>query len=378
MVTYNIACIPGDGIGPEVIAEGRKVLDAVSEAEGFEVNWVDYNFGAERYLREGTLVSEEELKELSNFKAIYFGAVGDPRVRPGILERGIILKLRWYFDQYVNLRPVRLLNGVSSALGSKTPAHINFVCVKENAEDMYSGLGSSVVRSAKASMVMSRSKYQVKFDVDASMIGGDESFAYELGVITRLGAERVIKYAFNYAQNNGLRRVASVDKANVMTNIYSIWRDAFESTAKMYPQIQTEELYVDAAAMLFVREPERFQVVVLPNLFGDILTDLGAAIQGGMGLAPSANINPEGTSMFEPIHGSAPPLAGKKVANPIAAILAGGMMLDHLGRREAYNSVARAVERVLVDGRVRTPDLGGSSTTSEVGDAVVKELLSRV
>ncbi|MEM0120991.1 MAG: isocitrate/isopropylmalate dehydrogenase family protein [Thermoprotei archaeon] len=375
MVTYNVACIPGDGIGPEVIAEGVKVLDAVSEVEGFELNWVYYDFGAERYLRKGTLISDEELKELSGFKAIYFGAVGDPRVKPGVLERGIVLKLRWYFDQYVNLRPVRLLKGVNSPLTSKTQAHINFVCIRENTEDMYSGLGSSVTRTAKTSMVMSRPKYQAVFNIEASISGQEERFAYELGVITRLGAERVMRYAFDYAEKNHQRRVTSVDKANVMTNIYSLWREVFESAARVHPNIETEELYVDAAAMLFVREPERFQVVVLPNLFGDILTDLGAAIQGGMGLAPSGNINPEGTSMFEPIHGSAPPLAGKRVANPVAAILAGGMMLDHLGRKEAHNRVVMAVERVLAQGRVRTPDLGGSSTTSEVGDAVAEEIL---
>jgi len=333
--TYSVACIPGDGIGPEVIAEGKKVLDAVSELCSFEINWVDYDFGANRYLREGELITEDELKELGRFKAIYFGAVGDPRVKPGILERGIVLRLRWFFDQYVNLRPVRLMEGVESPLASKSPKHVNFVCVRENTEDMYSGLGARAVHTSKTQTKMVRSKYTLKFNIEATIEGDTEEFAYELGVITRMGAEGVIKYAFEYAEKNGMRKVSSVDKANVMSNIYSIWREVFDSVAKSHPTIETEELFVDAAAMWFVREPERFQVVVLPNLFGDILTDLGAALQGGLGLAPSANINPNGTSMFEPIHGSAPPLAGKKVANPMAAILAGGMLLEHLGLKEA-------------------------------------------
>ncbi len=374
MVTLRVACIPGDGIGPEVVSEGKRVLDAVSEAESFEIQWVDYDFGANRYLREGKLITDDELRDLGSFKAIYFGAVGDPRVKPGILERGIILRLRWFFDEYVNLRPVRLLEGVPSILASKGPSHINFVCIRENTEDMYSGLGSTVTGSAKNRHVMARQKYTVDFEVNASISKPDESFAYEVGVITRLGATRIIRYAFDYAAAKGLRRVTLVDKANVMTNVYSLWREVFESQAKNYSGIDVEELYVDAAAMWFVREPERFQVVVLPNLFGDILTDLGAAIQGGLGLAPSANINPEGTSMFEPIHGSAPPLAGKRVANPVAAILAGAMMLEHLGLTRAANRVVMAVERVLGAGKVRTPDLGGSSKTTDVGDAVIAEV----
>lgn len=371
MATYSVACIPGDGIGPEVIAEGRKVLDAVSELYSFEINWVDYDFGANRYLREGKLITEDELKELGKFKAIYFGAVGDPRVKPGILERGIVLRLRWFFDQYVNLRPVRLMKGVPSPLASVR--NVNFVCIRENTEDMYSGIGARAKGSSNMEHSVVRAKYAVKADVAASISTGDE-FAYELGLITRFGAERVIRYAFEYASKNGLKKVTSVDKANVMTNIYSLWREVFESVAGGYPSIQTEELYVDAAAMWFVMDPERFQVVVLPNLFGDILTDLGAAIQGGLGLAPSANINPEGTSMFEPVHGSAPQLAGKRVANPIAAILSGGMLLQHLGLKEAGEMVFRAVEEVLAKGKTRTPDLGGSSSTQEMGDAVVREI----
>lgn len=373
MVTHRLACIPGDGIGPEVVAEGKKVLDAVSELYSFEIEWVNYDFGANRYLREGKLITEDELKELGGFRAIYFGAVGDPRVKPGILERGIVLTLRWFFDQYVNLRPVRLMKGVVSPLVSKKP--VNFVCIRENTEDMYSGIGARAKAHSETEHTMKRPKYIVRANVDASIDTGDE-FAYELGVVTRFGAERIIRYAFEYASKNGLSRVTSVDKANVMTNVYSLWRDVFESVAKQHPTIQTEELYVDAAAMWFVLEPERFQVVVLPNLFGDILTDLGAAIQGGLGLAPSANINPDGTSMFEPVHGSAPQLAGRGVANPVAAILSGAMLLQHLGLREAGETVFRAVEAVLAEGKTRTPDLGGSSSTRQVGDAVVRQVFA--
>lgn len=376
MVTHKVSVIPGDGIGPEVVAEGMKVLEAASEACGFELEWIKYPFGADHYLATGELLPEEALKEMGGRKAIYMGAVGDPRVPPGVLERGILLNLRFYFDEYVNLRPVKLFEGVPTPLKDKSPSDIDFYVVRENTEDLYVGLGGRAKEGLKSERLeLIRKIYNVKFglDVEAS---GDE-IAYQLMVVSRRGAERAIQYAFELAKEKGRNKVTSVDKANVLTHAYGLWREVFEEVNRRYPSIEGEHVYVDAAAMWFVKNPERFQVVVTPNMFGDILTDLGAMIQGGLGMAAGANINPEGTSMFEPIHGSAPKYKGLNRANPLAAILAGGLMLDFLGEKEAGSLVARAVEEVLKEGKVKTPDLGGSSKTFEVGDAVaskVKEL----
>lgn len=377
MVTYKVATLPGDGIGPEVIREGRRVLDAAGEVDGFEIDWVEYGFGAERYLRTRQLLNEDDLKELGKYRAIYFGAVGDPRVAPGILEQGIVLAIRSYFDQYVNLRPVKLYEGVQSPLVGKGSNQIDFVCVRENTEDLYAGVGA-IVRKAtsKERLTMSRGTYSLELEVSSHM-EGEQEFAYQIGIITRMGAERVMRYAFEYARSHRMTRVSSADKANVMPQIYGLWRECFERVAKSYPDMSNEMLFADATSMWFVRKPERFQMVVLPNLFGDILTDLGAAIQGGLGLAPGANINPGGTSMFEPIHGSAPSYRGKNISDPIAAILAGGMLLDHLGLTESGRKVEKAVESILRESKVRTYDLGGSSTTSDMGQAVAEELLRR-
>jgi 3-isopropylmalate dehydrogenase len=372
-VVHKIAVIPGDGIGPEVIREGIKVLEKAAEfTPGLDFEFVHFPFGADHYLKTGQLLPERSLEELSEFDAIYLGALGDPRVEPGILEQGILLKLRFYFEQYVNLRPVKLYPGVPCPLAGKGPEHIDFYVVRENTEDFYVGVGGTAAGKGRRTHEIARSIYRVKLGLDLD-VDGDE-IAYQLGVISRKGSERVIRYAFELARRKGKRRVTSVDKANVLTHAYSLWRRVFESVAKEYPDVETEFAFVDAITMWFVKNPEWYQVVVTPNMFGDIITDLGAMIQGGLGLAPGGNINPDGISMFEPIHGSAPKHAGKNIANPIATILAGQMMVDHLGHQKAAALIERAVSEVLREGRVRTYDLGGSSSTSEMGDAVAAKI----
>jgi 3-isopropylmalate dehydrogenase len=379
MVTYKISVIAGDGIGPEVIAEGIKVINAASEAYNFEVEWIKYPFGADYYLATGELVSEEDLKELEKYKAIYMGAVGDPRVPPGILEKGILLSLRFYFDEYVNLRPIQLFEGVPTPLAGKSPKDVNFDVIRENTEDLYVSLGGRVKGKAKEELNLYRRIYNVKFGLDIE--SNLDEIAYQLMIISRKGSERVIKYAFELARKKKKNKVTSVDKANVITYAYGLWREVLNEVKKGYPEIEVEYAYVDAAAMWFVKNPEAFQVVVTPNMFGDILTDLGAIIQGGLGMAAGANINPEGTSMFEPIHGSAPKYKGLNKANPIATILAGKLMLEFLGEEKAANLIEEAVKEVLKEGKVKPMDLGGSAKTSEVGDAItnkIKELSRKI
>lgn len=373
-MSYNIALIPGDGIGPEVIREGQKVLEAVSELDQFELRWTEYPHGADYYLETGELLGEETLKELEGCDAIYFGSIGDPRIEPGILEQGILLTIRFYFDQYVNLRPVKLLEGVRTPLVGKRPEDIDINVVRENTEDFYVGIGGRVKGSGRTSnrLEIARNLYQIKFNLDIET-DADE-LAYQIGVLTRRGCERVMRFAFELARARGKKKVTSVDKANVLTHGYGFWREVFTRVARGYPDIETEFNFVDAICMWLVKNPEWYQVIVAPNMFGDIITDLGAMIQGGLGLAPGANINPDGVSMFEPIHGSAPKYAGKNVSNPIATIWAGALLLETIGEVEASKRVLRAIEAVLRDGKVRTYDLGGSSKTSEVGDAIVAQL----
>ena len=374
MVSYKIPVIAGDGIGSEVIAEGIKVLDAVSEVHGFEIEWVRHPYGADHYLATGEILPDSALKEMEKSSAIYFGAVGDPRCPPGLLERGIILKIRFQLDQYINLRPVRLMDGVPTPLKGKTPKDIDFLVVRENTEEMYVGLGGRAKKGrSRQEMSLIRSLYSAKFSLDVET--DHEEIAYQLMVISRRGAERVIRYAFELALKTGRKKVTSVDKANVLSEAYGFWREVFEGVRKDYPDIETEFSYVDAVTMWFVKNPEWYQVVVAPNMFGDIITDLGAMIQGGLGVAAGGNINPEGTSMFEPIHGSAPKYKGQNVVNPVATILAGSMLLDNLGESEASKMVEQVVRRVLGEGKVRTRDLGGNSTTSQVGDAMAREIL---
>jgi len=371
---YNIALIPGDGIGAEIIREGRKVIETAACKFGIEIKWHEYPFGAEHYLKTGELMPDSALKEIEDMSAIYLGAVGDPRVKPGILEKEILLKTRFYFDQYINLRPIKLFKGVPTPLRDKKPEDINFYVVRENTEDFYIGTGGRFKgKENKDNLEVIRKLFQTKITVNFEL-KKEEELAYQIGLISRPGTERVIKYAFELAKKKGMNRVSSVDKANVLSNIYGLWRDVFNTVSSQYPGIETEFTFVDAITMWFVRKPEWFKVVVTPNMFGDIITDLGAMIQGGLGIAAGGNINPEGISMFEPIHGSAPKYKNKSIANPVATILAGAMMLDCLGETEAAQSIESAVEKVLSEGSTRSYDLGGKSSTSEVGDAITKNL----
>ncbi|WP_292517159.1 3-isopropylmalate dehydrogenase [Methanoculleus sp.] len=361
---HRVAAIGGDGIGPEIVAAGREVLDAAGERYGFDIAWTEFDIGAERYLKTGELLTEEDIRELSKFSAIYFGAIGDDRVKPGILEKGILLAIRFHFDQFINLRPIKLLDGVATPLANKGPEDIDFVVVRENTEDFYVGIGSRLTgKREKKTLEVVRDIYNVRFGLDVETDA--EELAYQIGVVTRAGAERAIRYAFDLAAARE-KKVTSVDKANVLSDVYGLWRDVFTDVAAGYPDVKTEFNFVDAVTMWFVKNPEWFDVVVTPNMFGDIITDLGAMIQGGLGLAPGGNINPSGTSMFEPIHGSAPKYRGQDVANPLATVWAGSMLLDHLGEHEAAAAVLRAIERSILDGYVPR-DMGGAKKTSEVG-----------
>jgi isocitrate/isopropylmalate dehydrogenase len=369
-MNYKIPVIPGDGIGPEIVAEGQKVLEAAADKYGFSIDWVNFDLGAEHYLQTGELVSEETLKELSQYRAIYLGSIGDPRVKPGVLEKGILLSMRFYFDQYVNLRPVKLLEGVWTPLKDKGPKDIDFMVVRENTEDFYIGIGSRAKSGqSRAEFEVKRSLYNIKFGLDIE--SDSEEIGFQIGEVSREGCTRVIKYAFDLAMRRK-KQVSSVDKANVLSDIYGFWREVFLDVSRAYPEVKHDFNFVDAITMWFVKNPEWFDVVVAPNMFGDIITDLGAMIQGGLGLAPGANLNPEGTSMFEPIHGSAPKYKGLNKVNPVATIWAGAMLLEHLGQPQAAEDVVRAIERNLFEARIKTYDLGGSSTTSEVGTEIAR------
>ena len=371
---YNIALIPGDGIGPEVIREGKKVIEAVSKYYDVKISWQEYPFGADHYLKTGELLPDSALKEMEDMDAIYLGAVGDPRVKPGILEKDILLKTRFYFDQFINLRPIKLFKGVYSPLKDKNPEDINFYVVRENTEDFYIGIGGRFSgKTSQDHLELKRKLYSVEINIDFQL-QKEEEIGYQIGLVSKSGSLRVIKYAFELAQKKNMNRVSSVDKVNVLSHIYGLWRDTFEEVAQSYPEIETEFTFVDAITMWFLRKPEWFKVVVAPNMFGDIITDLGAMIQGGLGVAAGGNINPDGISMFEPIHGSAPKYKDKSIANPIATILAGAMMLDCLGETKMADVIENAVEEVLSEGIVLSSDFGGSSSTGQVGEAVCEKL----
>ncbi len=368
----KIGVIPGDGIGPEVIAEARRVIDAVGEKLNLTFEFEEFPLGAGHYLKTGETVSDETLQRLSRKDAILLGAMGDPRVKPGVLEKGVLLRIRFHFDQYVNLRPVQLFDGVKSPLAPDA-GKANMYFVRENTEDFYVGLGGRVRGGlSEVSLPLIRRAYEAKFDVGIDL-KDEEELAFQIGVITKHGAKRVIEYAFQLAKKKDIGLVTSVDKANVLTEVYGLWREAVEEMAAKY-HIQKEFLYVDAVALYMVRNPERFKLLVTPNLFGDILTDLGAALQGGLGLAPSGNINPSGVSMFEPVHGSAPDIAGKGIANPVGAILSSALMLETLGQPAAAHEIETAVRGVLKGGKHRTSDMGGKTSTSEMGDAIVRAI----
>lgn len=370
MTQYKIPVLPGDGIGPEIIAEGRKVIDAAGERFGFDVEWIEYPHGADHYLETGELISEETLKELSGYPAIYLGSIGDPRIAPGILEKGILLTARFYFDQYINLRPIKLLDGVWTPIKDKTSKDIDFVVVRENTEDFYIGIGGRAKKGeSKDLLEVKRTLYSAKFGLDIET--DSEEIGYQIGLISKEGTKRVIEYAFDIAENRK-KHVSSVDKANVLSDIYGFWREEFNAVSAKHPDFTTDFNFVDAITMWFVKNPEWFDVVVTPNMFGDIITDLGAMIQGGLGLAPGGNINPTGTSMFEPIHGSAPKYKGQNKVNPIATIWAGAMLIEQLGEKEAADMIVSAIQKNILDGEVKTYDMGGRSSTSDVGDDIAR------
>ncbi|HTY90492.1 MAG TPA: isocitrate/isopropylmalate dehydrogenase family protein [Methanocella sp.] len=371
MTSYKIPVIPGDGIGPEVIAEGKKVVEAAGEVYGYDVDWVVMPLGADHYLETGETVSEDTLRELGGYRAIYLGSLGDERkVKTGILEKGVLLKMRFYFDQYINLRPVKLLEGVDTPIKNKTSKDIDFYVVRENTEDFYAGIGGRGVKGlSHQHLKLMRETFSAKFDLD--VLTDSDEIAYQIGVISKEGTWRIIDYSYKLAQQRH-KHLSSVDKANVMTDIYGFWREIFQDVGKGYPDVKTDFNFVDAVTMWFVKNPEFFDVVVAPNMFGDIITDLGAMIQGGLGLAPGGNINPEGTSMFEPMGGSAPRYKGLNKVNPIATIWAGALMMEYLGEKEAAGGILTAIEKNLVDRKVRTYDLGGSSKTSDVGSDIAR------
>ncbi|MGH2398631.1 MAG: tartrate dehydrogenase [bacterium] len=355
MKRFRIAVIPGDGIGPEVIAEGLKVLRAAGRRFGFEVDAVELPWGCSHYLKSGEMMPPNALSTLRGFDAIYLGAIGDPRVPDHISLWGLLLKIRKAFDLYANIRPIRLLEGIDSPLAGRRPEDIDILFVRENTEGEYSGAGGRL----------------------------DEGTPYEVAVqtsiFTRRATERIIMLAFDLARTRR-KRLAHITKSNALQYTAVMWDEVAAEVARRYPDVAVSKLHVDAAAYQMVLHPDSFDVMVGSNLFADILTDLGAALQGSLGLAASANLDPTRArpSMFEPVHGSAPDIAGKGIANPLAAIWTASLLLEHLGEHDAAAGVFEALRSVVRSTEVRTPDLGGHSTTSRVGDAVVDALTAGV
>jgi 3-isopropylmalate dehydrogenase len=349
---HKIAVVPGDGTGPEVVNEALKVLSAAADKTGFQYETVHYDVGGDRYLATGEVLPDSVVEELKTFDAILLGAIGHPDVKPGILEKGILLRIRFELDQYINLRPVKLYPGVETPVAGKGPEDIDFVVVRENTEGLYAG-GGGFLRKDTADEV-----------------------AIQESINTRKGVERCIRYAFEYcAKRNKDRKLTLCGKTNVLTYAWDLWERAFNQVGTEYPGITPDYAHVDAICMWMVKNPEWFDVIVTDNMFGDIITDLGAMIQGGMGIAAGGNINPEGTSMFEPIGGSAPKYTGQNVINPLAAIAAAQMLLEHLGEERAGGLVDAAIARAC------SQDLGSLSagkmgmSTTEVGDLIVKYVL---
>jgi tartrate dehydrogenase/decarboxylase / D-malate dehydrogenase len=352
----KIAVIAGDGVGPEVINEGIKVLNKVAEMDStFQFDFTYFPWGCEFYSKHGKMMDDDGMEQLKEFDAIYLGAVGFPGVPDHISLWDLLLKIRKSFDQYVNIRPVTLLKGAKSALTDVLREDINMLFIRENSEGEYSGAGDWLFK------------------------GQDHEVVLQNSVFSRKGTERIIRYAFETAKKEG-RSLTSISKGNALNYSMVFWDQVFEEVSAEYPEVKTASYLVDAAAMLMIKDPKRFEVVVTSNLFGDILTDLGAAIAGGIGLAAGANINPEREypSMFEPIHGSAPDIAGLGIANPLAAIWSASQLLDFFGY-EAYGKlVLEAIEQLLVEGQVLTPDMNGTSSTSEVADKIIEIIASTV
>ena len=348
---YNVALLPGDGTGPEVLAEGIKVVQAACQKFGFTIKFTKYDLGGERYIKTGEVLPDSVVSELRQHDAIYLGAIGHPDVKPGILEKGILLRLRFELDQYINLRPVKLYEGVDTPLKNKGPKEIDFIVVRENTEGLYAGAGGVLKKGTK------------------------DEVATQESINTRKGVERCLRFAFQYTQKrNKSKKLTLCGKTNVLTYAFDLWERAFYEVAKDYPDVSTDYAHVDATCMWMVKNPEWFDVIVTDNMFGDIITDLGAMIQGGLGIAAGGNINPEGVSMFEPMGGSAPKYTGKNVINPLAAILAGGMMLEFLDQQSAADSVENAVQKALRE-KIRSLDAGKMGMgTRELGDLIVANI----
>jgi len=348
---YKIAVIPGDGTGPEVIREGLKVLEAISKKYNFNYKIKEFPFGGERYIKTKKTLEESDIEELKKYDAIYLGAIGHPDIKPGILETGILLKLRFSFDQYINLRPIKLYNANFCPIKDKKPEDIDFVVIRENTEGLYKGMGEFRDKNT------------------------ENEVAIQISYNTYKGIKRCIEYAFLYCRKrNKKKKVTLCGKTNVLTYAWDLWQRVFDEVKEKYPDISTDYVNVDAACMWFIKNPEWFDVVVTDNMFGDIITDLGAIIQGGLGIAAGGNINPSGISMFEPIGGSAPKYANKNVINPLAAICALGMLLENLGEEKASRSIENAVINV-VNNKLKSLSAGKMGySTQEVGDLVVESL----
>lgn len=346
----RIAVIPGDGIGIDVTAEAVKVLEAVNQQKKLGLELVSFDFGAERFLQTGVALPPGQMQDFrENFAAIFLGALGDPRIPDMAHAKGILLACRFELDLYINLRPVQLLHEKLCPLKNKSISDVNFVVFRENTEGPYIGAGGFLKKNTP------------------------DEIAVQESVHTRKGVDRIIRAAFEYAQKHRRSRVTMSDKSNVLRFGHDLWQRVFHEVGAEFPQIEKEHLFVDALVMEMVRQPEHFQVIVTENMLGDIITDLGAMLQGGLGMAASANLNPAGVSLFEPVHGSAPNLAGKNLANPIAAILTAAMTLDHLGMAEAARGVEKAVRKAVAENKL-TPDVGGKLGTREVGDFIAAAL----
>ncbi|KMQ52950.1 3-isopropylmalate dehydrogenase [Chitinispirillum alkaliphilum] len=353
MKTYNIALMPGDGTGPEVLREGVKVLDAACAKHDIKLNYTEYDFGGERYKKTGETLSDSGIEELSKHDSIFLGAIGHPDVKPGVLELGILLKLRFALDQYINLRPVKLYPNVETPLKDKGPEHIDFVVVRENSGGIYTGMGG------------------------VTMKGTQNEIATQLMCYSRPVVERCIRYAYDLTRKRNKKKLLTlVHKCNVLTDVGDLWvRTHQEVGEKDFQDIKQDYNHVDACTMWMVKSPEFYDVIVTSNLFGDIITDLGAMIQGGMGIAAGGNINPEGVSMFEPIGGSAPKYTGQNIINPLAAICAGAMMLETLGEADAAADIDKAVTAALETGKIKSLSAGRMGmSTSETGDFVASLL----
>ena len=351
MITHKIAVIPGDGIGNEVMPEGVRAMEAAGRKFGFRCDWVEFPWGCEHYTKTGRMMPEDGLDQLRPFEAIYFGAVGFPGVPDHVSLWGLLIPMRRGFRQYASIRPVRLFPGLRSPLANRAPGDIDYVVVRENNEGEYSAVGGRMYE------------------------GTDDEVVVQQSTFTRKGVDRILRYAFELARSRARKHVTSATKSNGIAISMPFWDERFAAMARHYPDVRTDQYHIDILSAHFVQHPDWFDVVVGSNLFGDILSDLGPATTGTIAIAPSANLNPEREypSLFEPVHGSAPDIFGRNIANPIGQVWSGAMMLEHLGHPEAAAAVMRAIETVLAEGP-HTPDLGGKASTQELGQALAQAI----